>query len=56
MKITSTMIRLLLVGLLLSPVPVALAQEATGWSGSLTPKLLFFDYSGGAGENRGHFL
>lgn len=37
---------------------VTFAQEAStdGWSGDLTPKLLYFDYSGGAGEGWNHFL
>ena len=34
------------------------AQETSdaGWTGDLTPKLLYFDYSGGPGEGWNHFL
>ncbi len=36
----------------------ALAEEgaAPGFSGEITPKLFLFDYTGGAGDNRAHFL
>ena len=44
-----------LVCLVLLPVASAFAAEGA-WTGTVTPKLLYFDFSGGPGEGRNHFL
>jgi hypothetical protein len=53
---TATLV--VLVCLMLAFAGTALAEDApeAGWSGILMPKLLFFDYSGGPGDDRNHFL
>lgn len=45
-----------LFGLVAGPALGAEAAAPAGWSGVITPKFFLFDYSGGAGVDRIHFL
>jgi len=55
MRMRTMAFRLILACSILLPAASALAAE-DGWSGVVTPQLLLFDYSGGPGDGRAHFL